>query len=89
METKNGWGRTNKGWVYLRYTATSSQNIVGNIEILKQNCYLYSNSNLTGTRYSYLKNTSVVVLENVSAGIDRVRVRQTGRIAYVSRDNYR
>lgn len=89
LETKNGWGRTNKGWVYLRYTNSSSQNIVGNIEILRQNCYLYSNSNLTGTRYSYLKNTSVVVLENVSAGIDRVRVRQTGRIAYVSRDNYR
>lgn len=89
LETKNGWGRTNKGWVYLRYTVLSSQNIVGNIEILKQNCYLYSNSNLTGTRYYYLKNTSVVVLENVSAGIDKVRVRQTGREAYVSKDNYR
>lgn len=89
VETKNGWGRTNKGWIYLKYTTTSSQNTTGKIEILKQNCYLYSNSNLTGTRYSYLKNTSVEVLENVSNSVDKVKVRQTGRIAYVSRANYK
>lgn len=51
-------------------------------------CYLYSNSNLTGTRYNYKANTTVTILENVSSNVDKVRVNATGRIAYINTSNY-
>lgn len=51
-------------------------------------CYLYSNSNLTGARYTYKANTTVTILENVSSNVDKVRVNVTGRIAYINTSNY-
>ena len=30
LETKNGWGRTNKGWVKLEYVNTNSTTVGGN-----------------------------------------------------------
>lgn len=51
-------------------------------------CYLYSNSNLTGTRYTYKANTTVTILENVSSNVDKVRVNVTGRVAYINTSNY-
>lgn len=59
-------------------TNTSAiNNTVGQTKKLSRNCYLYSNSNLTGIEYDYLKNTRVVVLENVSANVDKIRVTAT------------
>ena len=49
---------------------------------------LYSNSNLTGTRYSYLANTVVTVLQNVNSRVDKIKVNKTGRIAYIDKSNY-
>lgn len=54
-----------------------------------RNCVLYSNSNLTGYRYQYKDNTSVVVLQHVNSYVDKVRVRMTGRVAYISVGNYK
>ena len=52
-------------------------------------CTLYSNSNLTGTKYQYKANTTVTVLQHVNSYIDRIRVKQTGRIAYININNYK
>lgn len=54
-----------------------------------KNCVLYSNSNLSGYKYQYKANTTVVVLEHVNSYIDKVRVRATGRIAYINVNNYK
>ena len=58
-------------------------NTVGQYKKLKSTTTLYSNSNLTGTRYTYLKNTKVKILQNVSNTVDRVYISATGRYAYV------
>ena len=34
-------------------------------------------------------NTSVVVLQHVNSYVDKVRVRMTGRVAYISVGNYK
>ena len=52
-------------------------------------CTLYSKSNLSGVRYQYKVNTTVTVLKHINSYVDKVRVNQTGRIAYINVNNYR
>ena len=94
-ETSSNWSRigTNR-WVssdYLVsiYTSSSSNvsNTVGQTRKTKA-CYLYSNSNLTGVRYTYKANTTVTILQNVTSSIDKVKVNATGRVAYINTSNY-
>ena len=70
------------------YSSVSGSSNVGTVKRIK-NCVLYSNSNLTGYRYQYKDNTSVVVLQHVNSYVDNVRVRMTGRVAYISVGNYK
>ena len=74
-------------WVSSDYLTDSNvqpiSNTVGQYKKLKSTTTLYSNSNLTGTRYTYLKNTKVKILQNVSSTVDRIYVPATGRYAYV------
>lgn len=73
-------------WVSSDYLTDSNvqvPNTVGQYKKLKSTTTLYSNSNLTGTRYTYLKNTKVKILQNVSSTVDRIYVSATGRYAYV------
>lgn len=75
-------------WVSSDYLTDSNiqqpiSNTVGQYKKLKSTTTLYSNSNLTGTRYTYLKNTKVKILQNVSSTVDRVYISATGRYAYV------
>ena len=94
-QTSGNWSRITSptsGWVsssYLRssYVSTSTSNTVGQTRKIKR-CYLYSNSNLTGKVYTYLANTTVTILQNVSSNVDKVRVNVTGRVAYISTSNY-
>ena len=96
-ETNGSWSRITSpvsGWVSNSYLSSSyvgsnstSVNTVGQTRKTKS-CYLYSNSNLTGTRYTYKANTTVTILSNISSTIDRVRVNVTGRIAYINTSNY-
>lgn len=96
-ETNGSWSRITSpvsGWVSSNYLSTSYfssvsnvSNTVGQTKKTKA-CYLYSNSNLTGTRYSYKANTTVTILSNVSSTVDRVKVNMTGRIAYINTSNY-
>lgn len=63
-------------------------NTVGQTRKFASNCNLWSNPDLTGIRYNYLKNTSVKILENVSATVDKIYVPATGRTAYVNTSVY-
>jgi hypothetical protein len=58
-------------------------------KILKQDCVLYSKKDLTGTKYTYKKNTTVKVLKNISTKIDYVQVVETGRKAYINNKYYK
>lgn len=89
----NGWGKTSDGyWVCLQYVSrignaiipSSSRNTVGQYKRLKSNVKLWSNPSLSGTSYSYLKNTQIKILENVSQDVDKVYVPATGRTAYIN-----
>ena len=95
-ETKGNWSRIGENrWVcsdYLSTTAYISQtvqkvNSTGQIKKIKA-CTLYSNSNLSGKRYTYKANTTVIILSNINSYIDRVKVNATGRIAYINTNNY-
>ena len=75
-------------WVSSDYLTDSNiqqpiSNTVGQYKKLKSTTTLYSNSNLTGTRYTYLKNTKVKILQNVSSTVDYIYISATGRYAYV------
>lgn len=95
LEESKGWGRTNRGWIYLAYTIkdvvanNNIANTVGKVVKLARNCNLYSNNNLTGIRYQYRANTTVTILENISDSVDKIRVNLTGRVAYVDKVNYK
>lgn len=95
-ETRGNWSRIGDNrWVcsdYLSTTAYISQavqkvNCTGQTRKIKA-CKLYSNSNLSGKRYTYKANTTVTILSNISSYIDKVKVNATGRIAYINTNNY-
>lgn len=94
-EINGNWSKISRpisGWVssdYLvsTYTSSISNNTVGQTRKIKA-CYLYSNSNLSGTRYTYKANTTVTILDNISSSVDKVRVNATGRVAYINTSNY-
>lgn len=76
------WGKTEKGWICLDYTSRdidtlNIQNTVGISKKLSRASILYSNSNLTGTKYNYKANTTVKILKNISSTVDYVQVVQT------------
>ena len=89
-ESNGSWSRIispASGWVSNTYLSSSSSNTVGQTRKTKR-CYLYSNNNLTGKVYTYLANTTVTILQNVSSNIDKVRVNLTGREAYINTNDY-
>lgn len=96
LETSGNWSRTNLGWVSSNYLgsyvsnaiSTQTQNTIGITKKLTRASILYSNSNLTGYKYNYRANTTITILQNINANVDRVRVNQTGRIAYINNNNY-
>lgn len=73
---------------YTNVAISKSKSTVGQTKRLKA-CTLYSNSNLNGLKYQYKNNTSVVVLQNVNANVDKIRVKQTGRVAYINVNCYK
>lgn len=96
-QVNGGWSYITSpasGWVSNSYLSSSKVeqyltvlNSTGQTRKTKA-CYLYSNSNLTGTRYTYKANTTVTILENISNNVDKVRVNVTGRVAYINTSNY-
>lgn len=94
-EESNGFGKTNKGWISLKYTSRINEEesikdqTVGQIKKLARASTLYSNSNLTGYKYNYKSNTTITILQNVSENVDKIKVNVTGRIAYINVNCYR
>lgn len=91
LAESNGWGKTEKGWINLSYTSKYVEvinNIVGQTKKLAKASILYKNSNLSGTKYNYKANTTITILQNITSNIDKVRVKATGRIAYIDNSNY-
>ena len=95
LETSGDWSRTDLGWIssgylggYTNTVSTQPQITVGRTKKLSRASVLYSNSNLTGIKYNYKANTTVTILQNVSANVDKVRVNVTGRVAFVNNSNY-
>ena len=68
--------------------SNTSVSYVGIIKKTK-NCVLYSKASLSGYQYQYKENTTVIVLEHVNSYVDKIRVRQTGRVAYINVRNYK
>lgn len=56
---------------------TNSKSTAGQYKRLKTATTLYSNSNLTGTKYNYLAQTQVKIIRNVSSNVDYVYVVKT------------
>ena len=74
--------------VYSNVTITGARGTVGTTKKLKA-CNLYKNSNLSGTRYTYKANTTVTILKNINSSVDQVKVKATGRVAYINVNNYK
>lgn len=70
-------------------SVTTKSSTVNQYKRLKTNCILYSNSNLSGTRYNYLANTQVKIIRNVSSTVDYVYVVKTKRHAYIRNNLYK
>lgn len=73
---------------YSNVTITGARGTVGTTKKLKA-CNLYKNSNLSGTRYTYKANTTVTILKNINSSVDQVKVKATGRVAYIYVNNYK
>ena len=94
-ETKENWSRIGENrWVCSDYLSTTTyipqivkSNTSGQTRKIKA-CTLYSNSNLSGKRYTYKANTTVTILSNINSYIDKVKVNATNRIAYINTNNY-
>lgn len=91
-EEKGNWSRigTNE-WVcsdYLTNSNVAVKSTVGEYRKLKGTTNLYSKSNLTGTVYTYLKNTQVKILKNISSTVDYVYIKATNRYAYIKTSAY-
>lgn len=93
-ETNDNWSRIGENkWVSSDYLTEKSTNVnrntMGQYKRLKSRTYLYSKSNLTGKKYTYLEKTQVRIIRNVSNNIDYVYVVKTGRYAYIRASTYR
>ncbi len=93
-ETNGNWSRIGESkWVSSDYLTEKSTNVnrntVGQYKRLKSRTYLYSKSNLTGKKYTYLAKTQVRIIRNVSNNIDYVYVVKTGRYAYIKTNAYK
>ncbi len=65
------------------------KNTVGQTKTLKSLTTLWSKSNLTGTRYTYLPQTKVIIKKNISSTVDYIYIPKTGRYAYCKNNVYK
>lgn len=64
-------------------------NTVGQKRKLKQSSIIYSNNNLTGSKFNYKANTTITILENINSSIDKIKVDATGRIGFINNNSYK
>lgn len=91
-EEKENWSRINTNeWVCSDYLSDSNiavKNTVGEYRKLKATTTLYSDNDLSGVRYTYLKNTRVQILKNINSTVDYIYIKATNRYAYVNTEAY-
>ena len=96
-EINGDWSKISSpvsGWVSSSYlsstavttnsTSTNYSTTIGAYYRLKSATTLYSNSNLSGTRYNYLAQTQIRVISHASEAVDYIYCVKTGRYAYCS-----
>ena len=93
-ETKGNWSKIGDNkWVSSDYLTdkilSTNKGTVGQYKRLKNKTYLYSKSNLSGRKYTYLAKTQVKIIKNISNSIDYVYVVKTGRYAYIRTNAYK
>ena len=93
-ETKGNWSRIGDNkWVSSDYLVdgkvSTNKGTVGQYKRLKSKTYLYSKSNLSGKKYTYLATTQVKIIKNISSNVDYVYVVKTGRYAYIRTNAYK
>ena len=95
IDHSGGWSKIDSpmdGWVSTQYLSDKrpvGRNTVGEYRYLKANVKLWSNPNLTGTSYDYLKGTKVKIVQNVSEEVDKVYVPDaTGNLAKAGKEAY-
>ena len=93
-ETKGNWSRIGDNkWVSSDYLVerrvSTNKGTVGQYKRLKSKTYLYSKSNLSGKKYTYLAKTQVKIIKNISRNVDYVYVVKTGRYAYIRTSAYK
>ena len=62
---------------------SNNRGTVGTTQKFANNVTLYSKPDKTGITYSYLKNTTVEVVENITDTMDKIYIPATNRTAYV------
>ena len=88
IETNGNWSRISspvQGWVSSSYLSSSIVSVqksavvdtTGNYYRLKNKAYIYASSSMNGTKYTYLANTQIKVLSNISSNVDYVQVVKT------------
>ena len=91
-EEQGNWSRIGiNEWVCSDYLSDSNvaiKNTVGEYRKLKDTTTLYSKSDLTGTTYTYLKNTRIKILKNISNTVDYIYIEATNRYAYINTAAY-
>lgn len=98
---QNNWSKIDSGWLCSDYlvsynpVTSNNTNISSNVNNtagkyyrLKSKSYIYKNSNLTGTKYTYLAQTQIKVISNITSSIDYVEVVKTGRRGYINTSAY-
>ncbi len=93
-ETKGNWSRIGDNkWVSSDYLVdrkvSTNKGTVGQYKRLKSKTYLYSKSNLSGKKYTYLAKTQVKIIKNISRNVDYIYVVKTGRYAYIRTSAYK
>lgn len=69
-------------------SSTKYSTAIGATYKLQSNTTLYSKGTLSGTKYQYLKNTTIKVLSHYSQSVDYIYVVHTGRYAYCKVDAF-
>ena len=94
IEVNGSWSKISypNGWVSSSYLSSSvvknENNTIGQYYKLKGRTLLYANSSMKGTYYTYLPNTKIKIIKNISSNIDYIYVPKTNRYAYCYNSAY-
>lgn len=71
------------------YCSNAVSTVQNQYKKLKSRTILYANSSMRGTYYTYLANTKVKILKNVTSNVDYIYIEATKRYAYCYKNAYK